>query len=107
MVVNGMFLKLNAMGYATQAYEDHIAIVIQGKYFSTVADLMQGRLGVIDDWWKIKGLSINHEKTGKVLLSRCDSNLSNEVKYLGVILDDKLMWKTCMRAQVKKGLKAP
>ncbi len=32
-------------------------------------------------------------------------NLSMEVKYLGVILDDKLMRKTHVRPQVKKGLK--
>ncbi len=33
-------------------------------------------------------------------------NLSKEVKYLGIILDDKLMWKAHMRAQVKKVLRA-
>ncbi len=33
-------------------------------------------------------------------------NLRKEVKYLDVILDDKLMWKSHVRAQVKKGLKA-
>ncbi len=32
-------------------------------------------------------------------------NLSREVKYLGVIRDDKLTWKTHVRAQVKKGLR--
>ncbi len=32
-------------------------------------------------------------------------NLSKKAKYLGVILDDKLMWKTHVKAQVKKGLK--
>ncbi len=33
-------------------------------------------------------------------------NLTKEVKYIGVILDDKLKWKAHVRAQVKKGLKA-
>ncbi len=33
-------------------------------------------------------------------------NLTNEVKYLGVILDDKLTQKAHMRAQVRKELKA-
>ncbi len=33
-------------------------------------------------------------------------NLTKEVKYLSVILDDKLTWKAHVRAQVKKGLKA-
>ncbi len=33
-------------------------------------------------------------------------NLSKEVKYLGVIVDDKLTWKAHVRAQVKKGPRA-
>ncbi len=33
-------------------------------------------------------------------------NLPKEVKYLGVILDDKLTWKAHVWPQVKKGLKA-
>ncbi len=33
-------------------------------------------------------------------------NLTKEVKYLGVILDDKLTWKAHVRAQVRKRLKA-
>ncbi len=32
--------------------------------------------------------------------------MSNEVKYLDVVLDDKLMWKAHARAQVKKRLMA-
>ncbi len=33
-------------------------------------------------------------------------NFTKKVKYLGVILDDKLTWEAHVRAQVKKGLKA-
>ncbi len=33
-------------------------------------------------------------------------NLLKEVKYPGVILDDKLTWKADVRALVKKGLRA-
>ncbi len=32
-------------------------------------------------------------------------DLSKDVKYLGVILDEKLVWKSHMRAQVKKRLR--
>ncbi len=35
------------MGYTTQAHADDEAIVIQGKYLGTVADLMQGSLRVV------------------------------------------------------------
>ncbi len=44
MVVDTLLLKLNVMGYIAQAYADDLAIVIQGKYLNTVADLMQGSL---------------------------------------------------------------
>ncbi len=63
---------------------------------------------------------INPEKTELLLFTRkrktkgvvkveylgVNLNLSKEVKYLGVILDDKLKWKAHARAQVKKGLRA-
>ncbi len=85
-----------------------------------VADLIQGSVRVVDGWCKTKGWSINPEKTEVLLFTRktkiervvrleyqdVKPNLSKEVKYLGVIPDNKLMWKAHMRAQVKKGLKA-
>ncbi len=48
LVVNSLLLKLNALGYTAQAYEDDLAIVIQGKHLNTVTDLMQGSLRVVD-----------------------------------------------------------
>ncbi len=70
IVVDGLLLKQNAMGYTAQAYVDDRAIVIQGKYFSTVADLMPGNLKVLDGLCKTKGLSIHSEKTEVVLFTR-------------------------------------
>ncbi len=37
MVVDGLLVKLNAMGYIAEAYADDLTIVIQDKYLSTVA----------------------------------------------------------------------
>ncbi len=81
---------------------------------------MQGSLRVVDSWCKTKGLSVNPEKTEVLLFTRkrktvgvvrleyqgVKLNLTKEVKYRGVILDDKLTWKAHMRAQVRKGLSA-
>ncbi len=36
----------------------------------------------------------------------CEAEPDKGAKYLGAIIDDKLMWKVHVRAQVKKGLKA-
>ncbi len=120
MVVDSLLLKLNALGYTAQAYANDLAIVIQGKHLNTVTDLMQGSLSVVDSWCTTKGLSVNTEKTEVLLFTRkrkteevvrleyqgVKLNLTKEVKYLGVILDDKLTWKTHMTAQVKNGLRA-
>ncbi len=105
MVVDSLLLKLNALGYTAQAYADDLAIVIQGKHLNTVADLMQGSLWVVDSWCKTKGLSVNPEKIEVSLFTMkrktegvvrleyqgVKLNLTKEVKYLGVILGDKLM----------------
>ncbi len=48
MVVDGLLLKLNAMGYTVQAHTEDLAIVIQVKYLGAVADLMQGSTRVVD-----------------------------------------------------------
>ncbi len=72
----------------------------------------------MNSWCKTKGLSINPEKTEVLLFTgkrktevvvrlECQDvklNLTEVVKYLGVILDDKLTWKADMRAQVRNGL---
>ncbi len=46
MIFESLLLKVNAMEYTAQDYADDQAIVIQGKYFSTVADPIQGSLRV-------------------------------------------------------------
>ncbi len=108
------------MGYTAQAYADDLAIVILGKHLNTITDLMQGSLRVVDSWCKTKCLSVNAEKTEVLLFTTkrkteravrleyqgVKLNPTKEVKYRGVILDDELMWKAHVRAQVKKGLRA-
>ncbi len=70
MVVDSLLLKLNVLGYTTQAYVDNLAIVIQSKHLNTVADLMQGKLRVVDSWCETKGLYVNPEKTEVLLFTR-------------------------------------
>ncbi len=56
MVVDSLLLKLHGIGYTVQAYTDDLEIVIRNKQISTVADLMQGGLRVVNNWCKAKGL---------------------------------------------------
>ncbi len=119
MVIDGLLLKLNAMGYTAQAYVDDLARVIQSKYLATVADLMQGSLRVVDGWCETKGLSINPVKTEMLLYTRKTKlrlqetgissvklNPSKEGKHLSAVLDDKLMEKAQVNAKAKKRLRA-
>ncbi len=112
IVIDHLLLKLNAVGYTTQAYAGDLVIVIRGKYLSTFLDLMQGSLRVVDDWCKIEGLSIN--KTDVALFTRdrksdgivrlefqgVNLNLAKKVKYLSVIVNDRLMWKAPLKTWV-------
>ncbi len=61
MVVDSLLLKLNALGNTAQAYADDMAIVMQGKYLNSIADLMRGSLRVVDTWCKTKGLCKSRE----------------------------------------------
>ncbi len=75
----------------------------------------------MDIWYKTKGLSVNTEKTEELLFTRkrktegvvrleyqgVKLNLTKEVKYLGVIFDDKLTWEAHVGAQVREDLRAP
>ncbi len=115
IVVDSLLLELNA-----QVYADDLAIVIRGKHLNTVAYLMLGGLRVVHSFRKTKWLSVNPEKTEVLLFTRkrktegvvrleyqgAKLNMTKEVKYLGVILDGKLIWKPHARAHVMKGLKA-
>ncbi len=98
---------------------EDLAIVIQVKHLNN-ADPMQESLKVVDSWCKTKGLSVNPEKKEVLLFTRkrktegavrleyqgVKLNVTKEVKYLGNILDEKIMWKAHVRAQVRKGLSA-
>jgi hypothetical protein len=99
-----LIADLNNAGYYTQRYADDLAILILGKEFNTTMDLMQGALKIVEDWCNVEDLIVNPRKTALIPFTRKrrDKNITTpilfgerlavlrEVKYLGVILDDKL-----------------
>ncbi|XP_037296410.1 uncharacterized protein LOC119189842 [Manduca sexta] len=93
--------SLNEAGFHTVGYVDDVAILIKGKFVGVLCDLMQGA---------------NPSKTELVLFTRKRTtenfrlpklqgttlSLTKEVKYLGVILDDKLLWNKHLDHKLEK-----
>jgi hypothetical protein len=106
VLISRLIADLNSAGYYTQGYADDLAILTIGKEFNMTMDLMQGALKKVEDWCNVEGLRVNARKTALMPFTRKkrDRNITTpilfgerlallrEVKYLGVILDDKLTW---------------
>ena len=92
--------------------------MVRGKFDSTITDRMQLALGISSDWCEEKGLSINPKKTtlgpftrrkklslGSLNLGQTNQTYSDEIKYLGVILDKSLTWNSHLSYISNKALK--
>jgi hypothetical protein len=66
LVVNDLLRELNDKGYYTIGYADDIAILIQGKFPSTVSEYIQMALYTVQRWCERTDLPINPDK--KVLV---------------------------------------
>ena len=89
-----------------QAFADDLAILIQGIDLLTIRNIAKKYLKIIDKWCIENGVKISTLKTTTIVftsprkkykyipieLSNTKMNLSDEVKYLGVILDKHLRW---------------
>jgi len=96
--------KLEVEGFRVVAYADDVALVTTGKYASVVRDRMQVALQILVEWTLSCGLGVNPSKTEVVLFTRkhripdirplrllgVSLQLSEEARYLGLILDRKL-----------------
>lgn len=120
MVISRILRKLRNKGVRIVAYADDVAVLVTGKDLQTISDLMKAYLREITEWAEENGLGVNPEKTVLVLFTRRYKipsfrppkvrgqtlTLSQEAKYLGVILDAKLSWKRNVEERMKKGVNA-
>jgi hypothetical protein len=105
VVIDSLLRRLNNESLWAQRFVDDIAIiVINEKLLSTACEFMQKALFIDQTWCREVGLSVNADKTSMVLfnnnrklvgiktplLFRTELQLKYQVKYLGVILDEKL-----------------
>lgn len=120
LTINTIVEKLNREGYHTVAYADDLVVLISGQFPEVLSGLMQTALDRIILWSGQNGLRANPGKTELVLFTRvhnlpvfplpCMGNtqltLASQVKYLGLILDRKLNWRTTVEDRIKKAITA-
>jgi retron-type reverse transcriptase len=104
LVVNDLSEELRRQGFHVYGYADYIAIVVGGCFLSTLRDLMEYALKIINRWCKTKGLVVNPQKTNIMIFTKKykpetietlrfegqEISFTDTVKYLGVLLDPKL-----------------
>lgn len=120
LAVEELLESLNTKGFFTVGYADDIAIVLTGIDYSTICNRMQQAFKIVENWCKMSGLSVNPGKTNLILFTRKSSvkpkqlpvlygqpvELTNQVKYLGVILDKKLLWNIHLEDKIGKTLRS-
>ena len=97
------------------AYADDLALIINGIHPNSMVDIMQGTINKVVKWGKENDLIFNPNKTEVIMFHNTRAKrfknihiddqmveYTNEVKYLGVILTNKLNWTKHIESRVKK-----
>jgi hypothetical protein len=104
LVVDNLLWGPNNNGYYTVGYADDIAILINGKFFQTLSEVLQTALCTVQQWCERTNISIKPNKAVVIPFTRKKNikglkkpilfgkiiYLSSGVKYLGVTLDKGL-----------------
>ncbi|XP_047990715.1 uncharacterized protein LOC125229817 [Leguminivora glycinivorella] len=116
LVVNDLISTLNNNHYYTIGYADDIVILTSGNHTGTVCDVTRSALAIVERWCADNELTVNPNKTELVMftnkrnlgnfrlprLFNTELQLSTEVKYLGVLLDNKLNWSNHLNSKIEK-----
>ncbi|CAH0712852.1 unnamed protein product, partial [Brenthis ino] len=116
LAVDLLLVIMADLDYDTQGYADDLVVVVRGPCLNTISTRLQGALNTITRWCRENELSINADKTVIVPFTRKRKlvrltelrlngktlNLSNEVKYLGVTIDQKLTWNSHLNNIIQK-----
>jgi Reverse transcriptase (RNA-dependent DNA polymerase) len=69
MVIDELIRRLSNAGLWPQGFADDISIVITGKCLSTVSELMQNALNIVQAWCREVGLTGSSNKTNIILFT--------------------------------------
>ena len=118
IVIDELLCILNNKGFKTDGFADDLFILILGSFFSTTSDLVQQACNTIQGWCNDVGLSVNPDKVNLTVYTRKRKRdgyfnpiffgkeivPAKEIKYLGVILDEKLTWESHIKFVANKAL---
>lgn len=108
----------------TRAYAGDIAILITGRCQHTISSIMTTTFNIVLNWASLASLGLNPQKRDLLVftkkykippwrlpsINRTQLSRKDHTKYLGVVLDSKLLLKHNMEERVRKagnGLYAP
>lgn len=106
-MVNDLVEDLQKAGFMVNGCADDIAIIVDGNLHNSLKDLMINTLKLIQGWCENVCLTRNPLKTKSMdftwkhkpepiellSLGGREVAVTNSVKYLGVFLDPKIIWK--------------
>jgi hypothetical protein len=116
LVVDEPIGGFNGNDYYTLEYADEIAVLIHGRFPSTVSELLQEALSMIQQWCERTQMSTTAQKMGKIpftqkrdlrglnepTISGQTFHLTTEVTYLALILGKGLTWKAQLKNVMNK-----
>jgi hypothetical protein len=70
LVVNDLLEDLQREGFHIYGYANDIAIVAGGHFLTTLRDLIEYALKIINRWCKNKGLVVNLQKTNIMIFTK-------------------------------------
>ena len=105
--------RSKAVGYA-----DAIAILARGAYEEVLRDVVQGALKAMEEWCSSKALRIQGDKSVALIFTKrykirklrnmkvenLEIPFAEKTKYLGVILDRKLLWRRHLEEKCRKAI---
>jgi Reverse transcriptase (RNA-dependent DNA polymerase) len=79
MVIDGLLRYLENHGLWAQGFADDVVVLVNGKFLSTLCELMHHVLHIVQRWGEQVGLSVNPNKTKAILFTK-NRNLDGFIK---------------------------